>query len=105
MSVDRGGQRLDEHGVGRDTVKTPFLFTNVPAGQDFTATVKMYIANEWSMVGGGTDRPGGKFSHAPWHWRQINTDENFVTSTTFRTDAANVNEGNTLQKRIEAGRK
>ena len=80
----------------------PFLFTNVPAGQDFTATVKItsQTSGQWSAAGliaraaNSPTPPGTAANH---------TDENFVTSTTFRTDAANPNEGNTLQKKIEAG--
>jgi hypothetical protein len=85
---------------GRSTA--PFLYTNVPAGQDFTATVKVsaQTSGQWSAAGiiaraaNSPTPPGIGANH---------TDENFVTTTTFRTDAANVNEGNTLNKRIEAG--
>jgi hypothetical protein len=85
---------------GRSTA--PFLYRNVPAGQDFTATVKVsaQTSGQWSAAGliaraaNSPTPPGTGADH---------TDENFVTSTTFRTDAANANEGNTLNKRIEAG--
>jgi hypothetical protein len=85
---------------GRSTA--PFLFTNVPAGQDFTATVKIgaQTSGQWSAAGliaragNSPTPPGTGANHA---------DENFVTMTSFRTDAANANEGNTLNKRVENG--
>jgi hypothetical protein len=85
---------------GRSTA--PFLFRSVPAGQDFTATVKIsaQTSGQWHASGiiaraaNSPTPPGVQADH---------TDENFVTMTSFRTDAANVNEGNTLNKRIEAG--
>jgi hypothetical protein len=85
---------------GRST--SPFLFTNVPAGQDFTATVKIssQTSGNWSAAGiiaraaNSPTPPGTGANHA---------DENFVTAYSFRTDAANANEGNTLNKRIENG--
>ncbi len=80
----------------------PFLYRDVPAGRDFTATVKIstQTSGQWSAAGiiaraGNSPTPPGTGAN--------NADENFVTMTSFRTDAANVNEGNTLNKRIEAG--
>jgi hypothetical protein len=85
---------------GRST--SPMLYTDVPAGQDFTATVKIssQTSGFWSTAGiiaraanSPTD-PGVQADNA---------DENFTTAYSFRTDAANNAEGNTLQKRIENG--
>jgi hypothetical protein len=85
---------------GRSTA--PFLHTPVPAGMDFTATVRVtaQTSGQWSAAGliaraaNSPTPPGIGADH---------TDENFATMTTFRTDAANPNEGNTLMKRITAG--
>jgi hypothetical protein len=85
---------------GRSTA--PFLRRDVPAGQDFTATVKIaaQTSGQWSAAGiiaraaNSATPPGIGPDHA---------DENFVTNYSFRTDAANVNQGTTLNKRIEAG--
>lgn len=85
---------------GRSTA--PFLHTAVPAGMDFTATVKItaQTSGQWSAAGliaraaNSPTPPGFGADHA---------DENFATMTSFRTDAVNVNEGNTLMKRITAG--
>jgi hypothetical protein len=84
---------------GRSTA--PILFANVPAGQDFTATVKIsaQTAGNWSSAGliaraGNSPTPPGiGADHA---------DENFVSMTTFRTAAANPDEANTLMKRVQA---
>jgi hypothetical protein len=80
----------------------PFLFSNVPAGQDFTATVKIsaQTSGQWSSAGllaraGNSPTPPGTGAN--------NADENFVSMSSFRTDAANPNSGNTLMKRIQAG--
>ena len=45
---------VNEHGAGKGHRSTaPFLFTNVPAGQDFTATVKIsaQTSGQWSAAG------------------------------------------------------
>src|SRR5688572_16940700 len=103
LTVDDNGT-FSATGVGWEGNRStaPFLFRNVPAGQDFTATVKVsaQTSGQWSAAGliaraANSPTPPGTGAD--------NADENFVTTTTFRTDAANVNEGNTLQKRIEAG--
>ncbi len=79
----------------------PFLNLEVPAGKDFTATVKIVAqtAGNWSAAGllaraPSATPPGVAADHA---------DENFVTMAVFRTDAANVNEANTLMKRVLVG--
>jgi hypothetical protein len=85
---------------GRST--SPFLRTDVPAGKDFTATVKIsaQTSGQWSAAGlvaraaNSPTPPGIGADHA---------DENFATMYTFRTDAAIPDEGNTLMKRIQAG--
>jgi hypothetical protein len=85
---------------GRSTA--PFLFTNVPAGQDFTASVKIsaQTSGQWSAAGiiaraaNSPTPPGVGADH---------TDENFVTATTFRTNAGIPDVGTTLNKRIENG--
>jgi hypothetical protein len=91
-------------GVGWEGNRStaPFLSRNVPAGQDFTATVKIsaQTSGQWSAAGliaraANSATPPGVGAD--------NADENYVTMTTFRTDAANANAGNTLMKRIEAG--
>jgi hypothetical protein len=84
---------------GRSTA--PFLFKDVPAGQDFTATVKIsaQTSGAWSAAGiiaraaNSPTPPGVGANHA---------DENFVTMTSFRTDPANVDAGVTLMKRVQA---
>jgi hypothetical protein len=90
-------------GMGWEGVRStsPFLFANVPAGQDFTATVKIsaQTSGQWSAAGllaraGNSPTPPGVAAD--------HMDENFVTMTTFRTDAANADEGNTLMKRVQA---
>jgi hypothetical protein len=81
---------------------SPFLFADVPAGKDFTATVKISAQTSgfWSAAGiiaragNSPTPPGVQADHA---------DENFTTAFSFRTDFANNAEGNTLQKRIENG--
>ncbi|HJQ81897.1 MAG TPA: hypothetical protein VJ828_18170 [Lacipirellulaceae bacterium] len=85
---------------GRSTA--PFLFRNVPAGQDFTATVKIsaQTSGNWSAAGilaragNSPTPPGVGADHA---------DENFVTAYSFRTNAGIPDVGTTLQKRIENG--
>jgi hypothetical protein len=85
---------------GRSTA--PFLFRTVPAGQDFIATVKISaqtsgafsVAGILARTGNSPTPPGIGANHA---------DENFVTMSSFRSDAANPNLGNTLSKRVEGG--
>jgi hypothetical protein len=69
--------------------------------EDFTATVKInaQTSGQWSAAGliaraASPTPPGTLTDHA---------DENFVTMFSFRTNAAQAGEGNTLMKRIEAG--
>jgi hypothetical protein len=79
---------IDDNGVtnvgwegGRSTA--PFLFADVPAGQDFTATVKIsgQTSGFWSAAGliaraaNSPTPPGTGADH---------TDENFVTMTSLR---------------------
>jgi hypothetical protein len=85
---------------GRSTA--PFLFTNVPAGRDFTATVKIsaQTSGQWSAAGiiaraGNSPTPPGIGAD--------NADENYVTAYSFRTNAGIPDVGTTLNKRIEAG--
>jgi hypothetical protein len=84
---------------GRSTA--PILTANVPAGQDFTATVKVnsQTAGAWSSSGliaraGNSPTPPGIGAN--------HTDENFVSMTTFRTAAAMPDEANTLMKRVQS---
>jgi hypothetical protein len=98
---------VDDNGVtnvgwegGRSTA--PYLFADVPAGMDFTATVKIssQTSGTWSAAGivaraGNSPTPPGTGAD--------NADENFVALTSFRTDAANPDLGNTLMKRIQNG--
>lgn len=85
---------------GRSTA--PFLFTDVPAGQDFRATVKIVSQTNvmWSTAGiiaraGNSPTPPGiGANHA---------DENFVTMTSFRENAANTDQTTSLMKRIQGG--
>ncbi len=100
-----GVLRIDTNGVstgwegGRST--SPLLFHTVPAGQDFTATVKIAAQTTgfWSAAGiiarAENVIPPGE---AP-----DNAAQNFTTMTSFRTNAANANEGITLMKRIQNG--
>jgi hypothetical protein len=84
---------------GRSTA--PYLATNVPAGQDFTATVKVaaQVNGNWSAAGliaraqSATD-PGTGANNA---------DENYITTTTFRTDPGNADFSTTQMKRIQGG--
>lgn len=85
---------------GRSTA--PLLSTPVAGNQDFKATVKISAQTSgfWSAAGliaraSNSPTPPGVGAN--------NDDENFVTMTTFRTDAVNTDEGNTLMKRIENG--
>ena len=52
---------------GRSTA--PFLFTDVPPGQDFTATVKVVgqTSGQWSIAG---LIAGRQFAHPAGRWRQ-----------------------------------
>jgi hypothetical protein len=97
-------------GVGWEGGRSsaPFLWREVPANQDFTATVKIsaQTSGQWSAAGivaraksPTPPGPGDGNVMTP----DNNSDENFVTMTTFRTDAANADEGNTLNKRVENG--
>jgi hypothetical protein len=79
----------------------PFLFTDVAAGQDFVATVKILsqTSGNWSAAGllaRAANSPTGPGDLAD------QDDENFETMTTFRTDAALPNTGTTLMKRVQA---
>ena len=106
MTVEDNGTHVAASGppgVGWENGRSsaPFLYTNVPAGQDFTATVKIsaQTSGQWSAAGliaraaNSPTPPGVGADH---------TDENFATMYSFRTDAMNANEGNTLMKRIQA---
>jgi hypothetical protein len=109
--TDTNALHIDDNGVtnigwegGRSTA--PLLWTTVPAGKDFTATIKIsaQTAGFWSAAGlvaraANSPTPPGPSGGSP----DLNADENFVTATTFRTDSANPDEGNTLNKRIENG--
>jgi hypothetical protein len=109
--TDPGALHIDDNNVtnvgwegGRSTA--PFLWTTVPGNQDFTATIKITAQTSgfWSAAGliaraANSPTPPGPSGGSP----DLNADENFVTATTFRTDAANPTEGNTLNKRIENG--
>jgi hypothetical protein len=80
----------------------PFLYTDVPAGQDFTATVKItsQTSGFWSAAGliaRASDSPTGPGTGAD------NADENFQTVYSFRTNADITDVGTTLAKRIENG--
>ena len=70
LTVDDNGT-FSATGVGWEGSRStaPFLFRNVPAGQDFTATVKVQpqTSGQWSAA--GLIARAGKFSHAAWHWR------------------------------------
>jgi hypothetical protein len=85
---------------GRST--SPFLLTDVPAGRDFTATVKIsaQTSGNWSAAGiiaragNSPTPPGTGADHA---------DENFATAYSFRTNANVPDVGTTLNKRIENG--
>ncbi len=104
---DAGALHVDDNGItnvgwegGRSTA--PFLYSSVPAGQDFTATVKIAAQTSgfWSAAGliaRASNSPTPPGSDAD------NADESFVTAYSFRTDAANPDSGNTLNKRIENG--
>jgi hypothetical protein len=91
------------HGIGWEGNRStaPFLFTDVPAGKDFIATVKIsaQTSGQWSAAGliarANSPTPPGTGMN--------NADENFVTMTSFRTAAANPDEGNTLMKKIQGG--
>jgi hypothetical protein len=85
--------------VNRSTA--PFLFNTVPAGQDFTATVKInsQTTGFWSAAGIIARAP----SPTPPGSGADNADENYATMFSFRTNAANVDEGVTLMKRIQNG--
>jgi hypothetical protein len=100
-----GTLRIDDLGAnvgwdgGRSTA--PFLYHTVPAGEDFTATVKVVsqTSGNWSTAGiiaraFTATPPGTGTDHAA---------QNFVTMTSFRTNDASVNEGTTLMKRIQSG--
>lgn len=98
---------VDDNGVtnvgwegGRSTA--PFLFTNVPAGEDFRATVKISAQTSGTWSAAGLIARASNSPTAPGTGAD-NDDENFVTLYSFRTDDANPDLGNTLNKRIEAG--
>jgi hypothetical protein len=84
---------------GRSTA--PFLAADVPAGNDFVATVKVLTQTNgtWSAAGllargaSPTD-PGLGADH---------TDEYFVTNAVFRTNAGVADEATTLNKLVQAG--
>jgi hypothetical protein len=91
-------------GVGWEGGRSsaPMLYTPVAGNQDFTATIKVSTQTSgfWSAAGlvaraANSPTPPGTGTD--------NADENFVTMTTFRTDAALPDEGNTLMKRVENG--
>jgi hypothetical protein len=79
----------------------PFLYVNVPAGQDFTAevTIGAQTSGFWSDAGIIARAKQG----TPPGTDANNADENFTFFGSFRTDAALTAAGNTLHKRIEAG--
>jgi hypothetical protein len=86
----------------------PFLWREVPANQDFTMTVKVssQTSGAWSAAGllarapsPTPPGPGDGQAATP----DNNSDENFVSFTTFRTAPATPDEGNTLMKRIQGG--
>jgi hypothetical protein len=85
---------------GRST--SPFLFRDVPEGQDFTATVKISAQTSGNWTAAGIIARAGN-SLTPPGVQGDHTDENFVTAYSFRTNAAIPDVGTTLQKRIESG--
>jgi len=98
LKVDTNGVATGWEGTRSNA---PFLFNEVPAGQDFTATVKIasQTTGQWSAAGliaraKEATPPGLPPDHAA---------QDFVTMFSFRTNSASATEGVTLMKRIEAG--
>jgi hypothetical protein len=101
VSTDDGVAPVPNLGWEVNRSTAPLLYHEVPADQDFTATVKInaQTSGQWSSAGliaraPSATQPGTGTDHA---------DENFATMYSFRTNAANANEGVTLMKRIENG--
>lgn len=88
-------------GVGWEGTRTsaPFLFRDVPATEDFDAKMKIdaQTAGNWSSVGVLARLKG------PAVGETIDPGENFVSGTSFRTDAANPDNATILTKRIQNG--
>ena len=106
--TDANALHVDDNNVtnvgwegGRSSA--PLLWTTVPAGQDFTATIKINAQTSGFWSAAGLIARAANSPTPPGAAAGDNGDENFVTATTFRTDTVNTNEGNTLNKRIEAG--
>jgi hypothetical protein len=78
------------------------LFSNVPAGQDFTATVKISAQTNGNWSAAGIVARAAN-SPTPPGTGADNADENFVTNYSFRTNPTVPSVGTTLQKRIENG--
>jgi hypothetical protein len=102
ISTDDGTAPVPNLGWEINRSTAPFLFHTVPAGEDFTATVKIssQTSGQWSAAGliaraANSPTPPGTGAD--------NADENYATMYSFRTNAGVVNEGVTLMKRIENG--
>jgi hypothetical protein len=98
LKVDTNGVNTGWEG-GRSTA--PLLFHTVPAGQDFTATVKIssQTTGQWSSAGIIARAQNATPPGLP----PDNDVQNYAAMYSFRTNAASATEGVTLMKRIELG--
>src|SRR5262249_26952946 len=98
LRIGNNGANVGWDGMGSTA---PLLYATVPGGQDFTATVKVsaQTAGQYSTAGiiaraQSATPPGVPPNHSA---------QSFVTMTSFRENAANVDQTETLMKRVQNG--
>jgi hypothetical protein len=111
LTVDDNGQYDadgdDTNGVtgmgwegGRSSA--PLLYTNIPAGQDFTATIKVSAQTNGNWSAAGLIARAANAATPPGVGTD-NNDENAITMFDFRTDPGLPNTATTDMKRLQNG--